>query len=228
MKQLSLIVSIVALVVAGIALYIQLSNKKTPSPVVSSAGKGSNNSVQGSDFRIAYFEMDSIENNYQYVKDSYAQVKSKEESINNELGSIERSYQKKIAEWQQRGAQMSQSESEQVQREYAQMQQNYQSRKMKLEQELNDLRNKKLRDIQLKIENPENWILQRKVTYADIIETPDDPAKAELRIFYFWKDGDARPKPVNNLARLSKGKMIGVSFNKDKTWVGGSLCYFEQ
>lgn len=152
MKQLSLIVSIVALVVAGIALYIQLSNKKTPSPVVSSAGKGSNNSVQGSDFRIAYFEMDSIENNYQYVKDSYAQVKSKEESINNELGSIERSYQKKIAEWQQRGAQMSQSESEQVQREYAQMQQNYQSRKMKLEQELNDLRNKKLRDIQLKIE----------------------------------------------------------------------------
>lgn len=79
-----------------------------------------------------------------------------------------------------------------------------------------------------KIENPENWILQRKVTYADIIETPDDPAKAELRIFYFWKDGDARPKPVNNLARLSKGKMIGVSFNKDKTWVGGSLCYFEQ
>ncbi|HAK12187.1 MAG TPA: hypothetical protein DCO78_09650, partial [Chitinophagaceae bacterium] len=73
----------------------------------------------------------------------------------------------------------------------------------------------------------ENWILQRKVQYADIIPTPDIPAKAEIRIFYFWKPGADRPIPVNNLARLSKGKMIGVRYNQDKTWVGGSLAYFE-
>lgn len=78
------------------------------------------------------------------------------------------------------------------------------------------------------IKDPENWILQRKVKYADVIITPDIPAKAEIRIFYFWKDGDARPVATNNLARLSKGKMIGVRYNKDKEWVGGSLCYFEK
>jgi hypothetical protein len=78
------------------------------------------------------------------------------------------------------------------------------------------------------IKDPENWILQRKVKYADVIETPDVPAKAEIRIFYFWKDGSARPVPANNLARLSKGKMIGVRYNKDKEWVGGSFCYFEK
>jgi hypothetical protein len=78
------------------------------------------------------------------------------------------------------------------------------------------------------VKDPENWILQRKVKYADVIQTPDIPAKAEIRIFYFWKDGEARPKPANNLARLSKGKMIGVRYNKDKEWVGGSLCYFER
>jgi hypothetical protein len=78
-----------------------------------------------------------------------------------------------------------------------------------------------------RIKDPENWILQRKVNYAAVIETPDEPAKAELRIFYFWKEGAARPVPVNNLARLSKGKMIGVRYNQDKTWVGGSLAYFE-
>lgn len=76
------------------------------------------------------------------------------------------------------------------------------------------------------VKDPENWILQRKVKYADIIATPDVPAKAEIRIFYFWKDGALRPAPANNLARLSKGKMIGVRYNKDKEWVGGSLCYF--
>ncbi len=79
-----------------------------------------------------------------------------------------------------------------------------------------------------KIKDPENWILQRKVKYADVIETPDIPAKAEIRLFYFWKDGAARPVAAGNLARLSKGKMIGVRYNKDKEWVGGSFCLFEQ
>lgn len=76
--------------------------------------------------------------------------------------------------------------------------------------------------------DPENWILQRKVKYASVIPTPDIPAKVEIRIMYLWKDGWDRPRPAINLARLSKGKMIGVDYNKDKEWVGGSVCFFEQ
>jgi len=79
-----------------------------------------------------------------------------------------------------------------------------------------------------KVKDPHNWILQRKVKYADVIKTPDIPAKAEIRIFYFWKKGEPRPVPAQNLARLSKGKMIGVRYNKDKEWVGGTLVYFEK
>jgi hypothetical protein len=79
-----------------------------------------------------------------------------------------------------------------------------------------------------KVKDPENWILQRKVKYADVIITPNVPAKAEIRIFYFWKDGWQRPVAVNNLARLSKGKMIGVRYNMDKDWVGGSVAFFEK
>jgi len=79
-----------------------------------------------------------------------------------------------------------------------------------------------------KVKDPHNWILQRKVKYADVIKTPDTPAKAEIRIFYFWKEGEPRPVPTQNLARLSKGKMIGVRYNKDKEWVGGSLVFFEK
>lgn len=78
------------------------------------------------------------------------------------------------------------------------------------------------------IKDPQNWILQRKVQYADVIPTPDIPAKAEIRLFYFWKDGVARPIAAGNLARLSKGKMIGVRYNQDKEWVGGSVVYFEK
>ncbi len=84
----------------------------------------------------------------------------------------------------------------------------------------------KKEDIQ-NITNPENWILQKKVHYSEIIQTPDQPAKAEIRIFYFWDKDKHRPVPVCNLARLSKGKMIGVRYNMDKEWVGGSVAFFE-
>jgi hypothetical protein len=77
------------------------------------------------------------------------------------------------------------------------------------------------------IKDPENWIIQRKVNYANAIQTPDDPAKAEIRLFYFWMPDTDRPVPATNLSRLSKGKMIGVRYNKDKDWVGGSFCLFE-
>lgn len=77
------------------------------------------------------------------------------------------------------------------------------------------------------IPDPENWILQRKVHYADVIETPGEPAKLEIRLFYFKKKEWSRPKAIHNLARLSKGKMIGTRYNENKTWVGGTIAYFE-
>lgn len=78
------------------------------------------------------------------------------------------------------------------------------------------------------IEDPQNWILQHKVHYAPAIETPGGPAKCEIRMMYAWPDNSPRPILVHNLARISKGKMIGVSFNDKHDWVGGSCCFFEQ
>ena len=77
------------------------------------------------------------------------------------------------------------------------------------------------------IKDPSGWILQEKVEYANCIETPTGPAKAELRLYYFWDEAKKEYIATMNLARLSKGKMIGVNYNKTATWVGGSLAYFE-
>lgn len=76
----------------------------------------------------------------------------------------------------------------------------------------------------LALENPGEWILQRKVAYAPILATPDGPAKAEIRLI-FVGDGTDMPKLVNNLVRLTKGAMHGVDFNKGKTWVGASCAF---
>lgn len=71
---------------------------------------------------------------------------------------------------------------------------------------------------------PHDWILQRKVQYAPFLETADGArSKAEIRMMFVWPDG-GEPRLVNNLVRLSQGAMMGVKFNKDRTWVGSSIA----
>jgi hypothetical protein len=71
------------------------------------------------------------------------------------------------------------------------------------------------------------YMLQRKVQYQPVVQAPDGMVKVEIRLLFVWDEKQARPQLVTNLARLSRGEMIGVKYNKDKTWVGGSVCFFE-
>ena len=72
------------------------------------------------------------------------------------------------------------------------------------------------------------YILQKKVHYKPIIQSPDGLVKAEVRILAVWPKDDRKPTLVTNLVRLSRGEMIGVKFNKDKDWVGGTVGMFEK
>ena len=78
------------------------------------------------------------------------------------------------------------------------------------------------KDILNKITDKENYILQEKINYKPVISTPEGKSKMEIRLMYIW---DKEPVLVHNLVRLSKGKMIGVDFNKNKTWVGSSIAF---
>jgi hypothetical protein len=79
------------------------------------------------------------------------------------------------------------------------------------------------------ISDPENYILQEKVKYEPIIKTVDgSKVKCEIRMLYIWQKDEPRPILLTNLARLSRGEMIGVRYNKDFDWVGGSVCFMEK
>jgi glutathionylspermidine synthase len=72
-----------------------------------------------------------------------------------------------------------------------------------------------------------NFLLQRKVQYEPVIQSPDGLVKCEIRMLFVWPENDEKPTLITNLARLSRGEMIGVNFNKNKDWVGGTICFFE-
>jgi len=78
------------------------------------------------------------------------------------------------------------------------------------------------------IKDPENWILQEKVNYEPVVQAPDGGVKVEIRLLYLWPDGDSKPTLAINLARLSRGKMIGVRYNKDFDWVGGTIAFMRK
>jgi len=74
------------------------------------------------------------------------------------------------------------------------------------------------------LKNPCEWILQKKVDYAAfVLTTNGSKSKAEIRMMFVWPE-KGEPILVNNLVRMSQGKMMGVDFNKDKTWVGASIA----
>ncbi len=78
------------------------------------------------------------------------------------------------------------------------------------------------------LENPREWILQRKIDYAAFVPTVDgQKSKAEIRMMFVWPESDRDPTLVNNLVRMSQGKMMGVDFNVEKTWVGASIALHE-
>jgi hypothetical protein len=71
----------------------------------------------------------------------------------------------------------------------------------------------------------EHWLLQERVTYSDIFQTPDGSAvRGEMRMLMIWPEADKRPKAWHTLVRLTRGDKIGVDQNKDLEYTGSSAA----
>jgi hypothetical protein len=67
------------------------------------------------------------------------------------------------------------------------------------------------------------YLLQQRVAFEPVIQTPHGPTQAEIRIMYLWPDGGAL-QPAISLVRLGRGLMMGVDHNRDRQWVGSSAA----
>src|SRR6266576_1093149 len=63
------------------------------------------------------------------------------------------------------------------------------------------------------------YILQERLNFMPVIETPHGPTKAELRMMYVWIK---ELTPVLIIVRMGRGLMMGVDHNKNMEWVGSS------
>ena len=142
----------VLLVLVGVLFYLHFSSNGKPTPKKTVANAPVEKSEE---FKIAYFEMDSLESSFAMVKDVKSELGKKEESINGELERLERTYRNKAAQYQSQAQTMTQVQSEMATRDMMQLQQNMQSRKQQLDQEYQDFYMRKMKDVKTKIEDYE-------------------------------------------------------------------------
>ena len=72
-------------------------------------------------------------------------------------------------------------------------------------------------------EQRHNYILQERLQFEPVIETPHGPTQMEIRMMYVWPEGGSLT-PLLPLVRMGRGIMMGVDHNKNLEWVGGSAA----
>jgi hypothetical protein len=68
------------------------------------------------------------------------------------------------------------------------------------------------------------YILQERVDFQPLIDTPFGTTKLEIRIMYIWLD---RLRAVNTIIRMGRGAQMGVDHNKGFQWVGASAAFID-
>jgi outer membrane protein len=151
MKNGLLIWNVLLTAIAGYLLYTHLVTKKNNTAnnkISSSTDSGSTNKS----FRIAYFEMDSVESNFLMVRDVKAELSKKEESMNNELENMDKMYRNKVGSYQEKARTMTQPQSELATQDIMKTQEDIKNRKQTLDQDYNEFVMRRMKDVKNKIE----------------------------------------------------------------------------
>jgi len=80
---------------------------------------------------------------------------------------------------------------------------------------------------QIEAARGKDYVVQERVDFASVLETPYGPTKVEIRIMYLWPDkpGLDELRAVNTIVRTGRGSQMGVDHNKGLKWVGASAAF---
>jgi outer membrane protein len=153
MKNGLMIWNVLLTLIVGYLLVAQFTGKKENS--ASYSRKGNDTLTMNKQFRIAYFEMDSIEAHFGLVKDVKAELSKKEEEITLELDRMGKNLQKKYNDYQAQAqsGNMTQAQSEEAAQELKNLDDQMKNKKAERDQEYSDLVMRKMRDVKTKIED---------------------------------------------------------------------------
>jgi outer membrane protein len=146
MKNFTLGLNIVLVIAVAVLFYFHFSSKKQ---VISTV----NNTSASGNFKIAYIEIDSVQNQFELLKEVRSSLNLKDQELSRQLSQLENNFTKKYQDFQKNGPSLSQAEVAGRQQELVEMDKNLKSKKQMMEAELQDESFKKLQDVKKKIED---------------------------------------------------------------------------
>lgn len=148
MRNILLVLNIILLMAVGVLFYLHFSSKSSTTALHTSGGNHHNNST----CRIAYFDLDSLENQYEYFKETRNYLRGKEEQITKTLNAMRNDYIKQVKAFQQQGAGMSQAQQGEIEQKLLRMQNAYQEKEQDLAQDMQSESLRKLQEVKMKIQ----------------------------------------------------------------------------
>jgi outer membrane protein len=153
MKNGLLIWNVILSLVAGFLLVMHFGSKKGSTSGPKKATGDS--SVINKQFRIAYFEMDSVAANFDMVKELKTELTNKEDVINTEMTNRTKAIQQKYNYYQNlaQAGNLSEAQSDVASKEMKSMDDEMKNRKQQLDQDYNNYMMTKQNEIKTKIED---------------------------------------------------------------------------
>ncbi|HUB62020.1 MAG TPA: OmpH family outer membrane protein [Puia sp.] len=151
MKYISTILSVVALAAAGVVFAVQ--NREIGQLKLQVRAKSAERVSGSGNFKIAYFDLDTLQEKYQFMIDVKNEAMSKENQMNQDLASRDRKNQQQIDEWRRKGNTMTQAEAEEANQKLQEMQQEFANHKQDLEQSFYKFQEDKRNEIRKQIED---------------------------------------------------------------------------
>ena len=150
MKNILLVINVVLLFLVGILYYLYFSSNKKAAVQKSPT---SLSSPENHSSKVAYIDLDSLQNNYAYYKKIKTEFERKQADANNEITVLQKKYQSRAMQLQQKGPSMSQQEQESAMQEINKMQQDLQEKKQSIDNDLYNTNSKMKEDILSRIQN---------------------------------------------------------------------------
>ena len=131
----------IILILIGVLFYLQFNDRKGTAAQAKTESREILDTTATTG-KIAYINIDTLQNNYKYYQQVKSDLEKKEKSAQNEIVSLQKKFQNRTAELQNKAAQMSPKEQESAMMEINKMQQDFQHKQQSLQEGLADYNQK--------------------------------------------------------------------------------------
>ncbi|AYD46525.1 MAG TPA: OmpH family outer membrane protein [Arachidicoccus soli] len=185
--------NIILIIAVCILFYLQFNEKAQKSAIVPAQQSSSNNVTDNGSFKIGYFELDSLDQNYKYLQDVKSDLIAKDKSVQKQINDLQNEFREKYNEYVQKGPTLSQSEQTEYTQNLNDLQKQNQEKAQRLDQSFSMERTMKLQEIKQRIQDYLKTFAKEK-GYNYIIGTNEAD-------YFYYKDStqDITKELVENL-----------------------------